>query len=129
MNLVVRKQATKPIPQRISKLPDVDHHLMTDVKMLRQVSATTLQEACRQGSMGAVHEARLYFEDYGFELKDIQQPVHFWWGNEDNTVIRLHAEAVEQQVPKHIMHYKQNEGHFSIYIHCMQEVLQTIADS
>ncbi len=127
MKLVAGKAPAKPIPQRISKMPDTDHKLMADVKKLKQLSATTLQEACRQGSRGAVYEARLYFKDYGFELKGICQPVHFWWGNKDNVVIRLHPEAVEQQVPNHVMHYKQNEGHLSIYIHCIEEVLKTIS--
>ncbi len=99
------------------------------MEKLKQLSAATLQEACRQGSRGAVYEAQLYFKDYGFDLKDISQPVHFWWGSEDNTVIRLHVEAVEQQVPNHVMHYKQNEGHLSIYIHYIDEVLQTIANT
>ncbi len=129
MNFVARKKPSTPIPKIISKLPASDHRLMTDVKRLRQVSATTLQEACRQGSKGAVYEAQLYFKDYVYNLKDLLQPVHFWWGNEDNVVIRLHPEAVEQDVQNHIMHYKQNEGHFSIYIHCIEEVLQTIANT
>lgn len=128
MNFLSGKEPTKPIPQRISKLPDSDHQLLSDVKKLKQVSTATLQEACRQGSRGAVYEAQLYFKDYNFELKDISQPVHFWWGNEDNTVIRLHAEAIEQQAPNPVMHYKQNEGHFSIYVHFIDETLQTIAD-
>jgi pimeloyl-ACP methyl ester carboxylesterase len=127
MKLVARKAPTKPIPRMISRMPDVDHKLLADVTKLKQVSATTLQEACRQGSKGALYEAQLYFRDYGFKLGDIYQPVHVWWGNEDNVVIRLHPEAVEQQVPIHVMHYKQNEGHLSIYINCIEEVLQTIA--
>lgn len=129
MKLVAAKAPTKPIPQVISKLPDADHKLMADVEKLKLVSATTLREACWQGSRGAVYEAQLYFKDYGFDLKEIYQPVHFWWGNEDNVVIRLHAEAVEQQVPNHVMHYKQNEGHLSIYINCIEEVLQTITNT
>lgn len=129
MKLVAGKEPKKPIPQIISKMPDVDHKLLADVERLKVVSATTLQEACRQGSRGAVYEAGLYFKDYGFDLKEIYQPVHFWWGNEDNVVIRLHPEAVEQQVPNHLVHYKQNEGHLSIYINHMEEVLQTIANT
>lgn len=128
MNLISRRQPSRPIPKIISKLPASDHSLMTDVKRLRHLSATTLQEGCRQGSKGAVYEAQLYFKNFGYSLKDIQQPIHFWWGNADNVVIRLHAEAVEQQAPNPIMHYKQNEGHVSIYIHCIEEVLQTIAN-
>ena len=129
MQWAAGKKPTKPIPQIISKLSDADHNLMKDVEKLKQVAAATLQEACRQGSSGAVYEARLYFKDYGFDLKNISQQVHFWWGSEDNVVIRLNAEAVEQEVPNRVMHYKQNEGHLSIYINCIEEVLQTIAET
>ncbi len=33
------------------------------------------------------------------------------------------------EVPNGILHYKENEGHLSIYIKCFQEVLETIAQS
>jgi hypothetical protein len=42
------------------------------------------------------------------------------------TVIRLHAEAIEQQAPNAIMHYREGEGHLSIYIKCMHEILQSV---
>lgn len=129
MGLVARREPSKPLPRILSKLPKSDHSLLTEAKRLKKVFTTTLQEACREGSKGAVYEAQLYFRNYGYNLKDIVQPVHYWWGDEDNVVIRLHPEAVEQQVPRHIMHYKQNEGHFSIYIDYIEEVLQTISGS
>jgi len=127
LNIVTRQKHIKPIPRIISRLPESDHSLMTEVKRLQQISTTTLQEACRQGSKGAVYEAALYFKNYGYILKNIEQPVHFWWGNEDNVVVEAHAKAIEQQVQNAFMHYKQNEGHLSIYIHCIEEVLQTIS--
>lgn len=80
LKVAAGKKPTKPIPKIISKLPASDHSLISDVNRLRQVSATTLQEACRQGSKGAVYEARLYFKKYGYDLRDIRQPVHFCWG-------------------------------------------------
>lgn len=129
MNVFVKKGANLPVSQRISGLPDVDHTLMTDPGKRKQLLAATLQEACRQGSKGAVYEAGLYFNDLGYRLREIRQPVHFWWGTEDNAVIRLHAEAAEQQVPNAVMHYKKGEGHLSIYVNCLQEAIKIIAST
>ena len=87
----------------------------------------TLNEACRYGSKGLVQEAAGYFNDTGYRLNEIVQPVHYWWGLKDKTVSRIHADSVEKQVPNAIMHYKENEGHVSIFINCIEEVLETIA--
>jgi pimeloyl-ACP methyl ester carboxylesterase len=76
-----------------------------------------------------VHEAAIYFNDTGYKLTEIKQPVHYWWGTKDNTVTKVHAEAIEQQVPNSVLHYKQNEGHLSVYINYFEEVLQTISDN
>jgi pimeloyl-ACP methyl ester carboxylesterase len=126
MNIALKKSPRKGIPQIISGLANVDHDLLSDVSKLRWFAATTAMEAVRNGSKGAVYEASLYFKDLGYKLNDITQPVHYWWGNEDKAVIKLHPEAVEQQAKNAVMHYKQHEGHLSIYINCFQEVLQTI---
>ena len=127
MNLTIKKGAKKPFPQKVSGLPDVDHTLLADPNKFKTLSATTLQEACRQGSKGAVYEAQLYFKDLGYRLNEIRQPLHVWWGTSDNAVIRLHAEAIEKQVPNAVMHYKKDEGHLSIYINYFEEALKTIA--
>ena len=74
-----------------------------------------------------VQEARLYFADAGYDLSRILQPVHYWWGSVDNVVIQSHPKAVEENVPNAVMHYKKNEGHLSIYVNWMKEVVQTIA--
>jgi hypothetical protein len=40
--------------------------------------------------------------------------------------VQLHADAIEQQVPNAIMHYREGEGHLSLYIKAFEEILQTI---
>ncbi|HEX8331679.1 MAG TPA: alpha/beta hydrolase [Segetibacter sp.] len=127
MNFVAKKEAHRPIPKWLSQLPDVDHDLLNQKAAINQVAKVTLSEACRFGSRGIVHEAASYFKETGYVLNQIVQPVHFWWGTKDNTVTRIHAEAVERQVPDSIMHYKENEGHLSIYVNYFEEVLETIA--
>jgi pimeloyl-ACP methyl ester carboxylesterase len=127
MNLVGKKEAHKPIPKWLSQLPDVDHKLLHSKATINHLAKVTLNEACRCDSRGIVYEAALYFKETGYVLHEIVQPVHFWWGTKDNTVTRIHAEAVEKEVPKAVMHYKENEGHLSIYVNYFEEVLKTIA--
>jgi pimeloyl-ACP methyl ester carboxylesterase len=127
LNRISRSTARYSLPQWISGLPDVDHQLMKDPENLELISRTTLKEACRQGAKGAVKDASLYFHDFGFDLNAIQQVVHFWWGTRDNAVIQAHAEAVEKQVANSVLHYKDGEGHLSVYVRYFTEAISLIS--
>jgi len=102
---------------------------MKNIQQIKAIATNTVQEACIQGSAGAVYEAAMYFKPFGFNVAEIMQPVHFWYGLEDNTVTKVHADFVEKVVPKSVMHYKPHEGHLSIYIKYFEEVLQTIQNN
>ncbi|MEI6947927.1 alpha/beta hydrolase [Paraflavisolibacter sp. H34] len=127
LRLACRHQQGLSVPRRLVGLPPVDYDLIRDRQRFRKFSALTLREACSQGARGAVYEAALYFRELGFELSDIVQPVHYWWGTEDCSVIRAHAAAAEQQIFDCTMHYKEGEGHFSLYLRYFREVLDAIA--
>ncbi|MDB5191753.1 MAG: hypothetical protein JWQ96_1316 [Segetibacter sp.] len=124
-----RKEAKRGIPRFVSQLPDVDHNLMHTQDQLRTISKHTLVEACRNGSKGPVHEAALYYNDLNYKLEEITQVVHFWWGYEDNVVTNVHAKAIEKKVLNHVMHYKPGEGHLSIYVNYMEDILATVVNS
>lgn len=127
MNLVMKNEVKRTIPKMLTGLPHVDYNFLSNVENFKHVAEVTSKESCRVGSKGAVYEAGLYFKKFGFRLSDIQPPVHFWWGSQDKAVIREHPVAVEKEVKNRVMHYKQNEGHLSIYINYIEEVLSTIA--
>ncbi|MBD0288901.1 MAG: alpha/beta hydrolase, partial [Flavisolibacter sp.] len=127
LNLVRSHEPKKPFSQKGADLPGVDYALMRDVPKLKKLMAVTLQEAVRKGSKGAVHEAALYAKPFHFSLSSITVPVHFWWGTEDRAVVYPHAKALEEQVTDVIPHYKSGEGHLSIYINYLNEILQTLA--
>lgn len=126
MNVGRKMNKSKSLPQWLTGLPDADYRLTEDPAHFKTLTTLTFREACRVSAKGAVHEARLYFNDFGFRLSDIQQPVHYWWGTEETTIHRLHAETVEQQVKNHVLHYKEGEGHLSLYIYFFTEALQMI---
>lgn len=125
-NFVLKREIKRTPPQILTGLPDVDYDLLADNTTFRHFVELTLKESNRQGSRGIVHEANLYFQNFGFRLIDIQQPVHFWWGFQDKAVIHEHAEAIEKEVRNGILHYKQNEGHLSIFVKYLEEVFKTI---
>lgn len=127
MNILRKQKTTKAPPQWITGLPYVDYAYFRGPRQLQVLSTLTMKEACQNGAQGPVYEARSYFNDFGFTLSAIQQPIHYWWGLEDMTVIRLHAEAVEQQAPNAILHYREREGHLSLYVNCFEEVLQQLS--
>lgn len=125
----LKKHTTnRPISQKLTGMPDGDYELLKDPPTFQKLSELTLKEACAQSSQGAVQEAAMYFRDFGFELSNISQPVHFWWGTEDRAVIRQHVEGLEKEIAQLVTHYKEGEAHLSIYVHCMEEVLRTIAE-
>lgn len=129
LNYLAKKEIIKSFPQFIAGVPDVDYSYMEDPRLLRQAASISLQEACRYGSTGAVKEAASYFEDFGYSLASISQLVHYWWGSADVEVINRHPQAIEQEVPHHKIYYKEGEGHVSIYVRYIKEVLETIAGS
>lgn len=127
LNFFKKMEPKKPVPRKLTGLPDVDWKYLKNPAHLNGLTRLTIKEASRNGAKGALHEARLYYDHFGFALSAIQQPVHYWWGTADNTVIHLHAEALEKEAPGARMHYKQGEGHLSIYLRYFEEVLKTIS--
>jgi pimeloyl-ACP methyl ester carboxylesterase len=129
MNRAGKKTVRKPFPKFLSGLPSVDYKLLADAKKIKHFTRVTLHEACRQGSRGLVYEAALYFKSTGYHLANITQPIHFWWGNLDRSIIVAHPHALEKLAQEAVIHYKENEGHLSIYLNCIEEVLRTIEKS
>jgi pimeloyl-ACP methyl ester carboxylesterase len=129
MNLLKHKTVRSTVPQWVSGLPYVDYELIKNPAHFADLARVSLKEAAKQGARGPLHEARSYYHPFGFSLAAIQQPVHYWWGLQDMSVIRLHAEAIEAEVPNAIMHYRKGEGHLSLYVHYFRNVLQTLASS
>ncbi len=126
LNAVRHSRSKNSVPQWITGLPDADYHFLKEPEGLRQLLRHTVREACRKGTKGAIHEARLYYKPLGFDIADIQQPVHYWWGTLDNTVIHLHAKAVEEGIKNSVLHYKRGEAHLSLWVHYFTEVLDTV---
>ena len=127
LKVVSNKPADKPMPKWLSGMPEVDYNCLNNPEVIKHFSIVTICESCINGSRGPVQEAALYFNPADYNIAQIQQPIHYWWGTADNVVPIVHPKAIEENAPNATMHYKEKEGHLSIYIHYFEEVLETIA--
>lgn len=127
LEVVKHAKLNSPISQKLYDLATADYVYLKDVDKLKAFLDVTVREALQPGTDGAVQEAALYFAPYGFRLQQMETPVHFWWGTDDNTVTYIHAKSMERMLPHVFPHYKTNEGHVSIYIKYIHEVLEAIS--
>lgn len=72
---------------------------------------------------GVFHDARIYAEPWGFELKDIHVRTSFWHGREDRNFDWHLAEEMAAAVPGARFKVFEGEGHYSLIAHHHREVL------
>ncbi len=127
MWLLSKKKVRRAVPQWVTGLPYADYKLIGEPELLDRLSQYSMKESVKNGAKGAVYEAKGYYRPLGFSLAGIRIPVHYWWGKLDMSVISLHAEAVEQLVPGSVMHYREGEGHLSLYVNGFADVMEVIS--
>jgi pimeloyl-ACP methyl ester carboxylesterase len=74
-------------------------------------------------SDGVFHDARIYAEPWGFDLREIRVPTSFWHGREDRNFHWQLAEEMAAAVPESRIRIFDNEGHYSLIIRHHREVL------
>lgn len=94
--------------------------------LVRKTLLSSLQEAFRQGGAGPAWDLYLYTNPWDFAIKDIDVETFIWHGMKDGSVPlqmgQKHATLIANA------HFKvfENEGHFSLPIKHMKEILTAI---
>lgn len=69
-------------------------------------------ECFAQGSSGLVHDARVLYEAWPFDVAAITRPVHLWQGTDDRLVPAAINRALKERMPSAVWHEVQGAGHF-----------------
>jgi pimeloyl-ACP methyl ester carboxylesterase len=87
----------------------------------------SIAEALHQGPEAAVNEYWLFSkkENWGFELGDINVPVHIWQGEEDRNTFPIHAQALAELMPQAELHLLPGIGHPVMATH-FDEILDSL---
>jgi pimeloyl-ACP methyl ester carboxylesterase len=91
-----------------------------------QTLIDSLQEAFRSGIAGVHHEASLYARPWRFRLQDINAEVHLWHGDLDRNVPVSVGRYVADAIPKCHAKFIENEGHMSLPINYVREILSVL---
>jgi pimeloyl-ACP methyl ester carboxylesterase len=113
--------------------------LLLKMLLLRPCDATSLRDdaafeaifesqrrAWRGSAEGVLIDARIYAEPWGFAMEDVRVPVRLWHGTEDRAFAVRLAEEIANRFPNCKARFIQDEGHYSLPIRHMREILQDL---
>lgn len=72
------------------------------------------QEAFRQGSRGAAHEAAICFGVWDFDIAEVAVPTYIWLGEDDIFVSNKMGYHLKDKIPGAELHLLPDKGHFNI---------------
>jgi pimeloyl-ACP methyl ester carboxylesterase len=94
--------------------PEIHANLVADAATFNYVTLRT-----------SIQDMAICIRDWGFELQDIEMPVHLWHGELDLNVPVAHAHAQGAAIPSATLHLCAGEGHWLLVDH-MAEILSAI---
>ena len=118
----VRRNPEAMLGRMIVALPQPDKAVLArpEVKITMK---DNFVEAFRSGSRGATCELLLHTRPWGFLLKDIATRVDLWHGEQDASVPATMGKYLARTIPNCRAIFYPGEGHFSLVINHMEEIL------
>jgi pimeloyl-ACP methyl ester carboxylesterase len=84
------------------------------------------RRAWRGSVEGVLIDAQIYAQPWGFAIEDVRVPVRLWHGIEDRAFAVRLAEEIANRFPNCKARFIQGEGHYSLPIRHMPEILQDL---
>ncbi|HEY2711715.1 MAG TPA: alpha/beta hydrolase [Chthoniobacterales bacterium] len=99
-----------------------------DANVLRDIAAfeacfESQRQAWRASADGLMVDAEIYAQPWGFPLEEIHVPVRLWHGKKDRSFHWSLADSLGKRLPKCTPRMVEGEGHYSLPIRHMHEIL------
>jgi pimeloyl-ACP methyl ester carboxylesterase len=127
MDVGVRKAPERVIANSLDMLPEPDKIVLDDPE-LSKVYIDCIQESFRSGTSGVNYEAGMYTRPWGYQLRDIEAPIHIWHGELDRNVPISVGRYYSENVPKCEATFFDNEGHLSIFRNHTVQILSVLLE-
>lgn len=84
------------------------------------------RRAWRGSAEGVMIDAQIYAQPWGFAVEDVQVPVRLWHGMEDRAFAVVLAREIARRFPDCKARFVPNEGHYSLPIRHMHDILEDL---
>ena len=84
------------------------------------------RRAWRGSAEGVMIDAQIYAQPWGFAIEDVHVPVRLWHGKEDRAFAVRLAEEISKRLPNCKARFIPDEGHYSLPIRHMREILEDL---
>ncbi len=127
---VVRPLLSVKLPLRfrpllLKLLQPCDANVMRDVAAF-EACFESQRQAWRASADGLMIDAEIYARPWGFALESIRVPVRLWHGLKDRSFHWSLAQSLGERLPVCRAHLVENEGHYSLPIRHMREILDDL---
>jgi pimeloyl-ACP methyl ester carboxylesterase len=105
--------------------PEPDRTLLKQPE-IRNAFAACFQEACREGSRGAVTDLGLIARPWGFDLRDVRVPTYLWHGERDRNVPVAHGRYLASAILNCTATFYPDDAHLSVPLTHQRELLDAL---
>ena len=84
------------------------------------------RRAWRGSTEGVMVDAQIYAQPWGFAMEDVRVPVRLWHGKEDRAFSVRLAQDIANCLPNCRARFIENEGHYSLPIRHIREILEDL---
>ncbi len=127
LSFITRKLPEKQVlKQMLAPLPPSDVAILTERPQIRAALLNNLRVKHPTAARAAAQDFQLFAQPWGFDLGEIEMPVHIWQGDADVNVPAAHARRYEREIPKTTTHYTTDDGHLLMYDYA-EDILNTVA--
>ena len=113
-------------PLLLKLLQPCDANVMRDIAAF-EACFESQRQAWRASADGLMVDAEIYAQPWGFPLEEIQVPVRLWHGKEDRSFHWQLARSLGERLPQGVEHLVEAEGHYSLPIRHMDEILADLS--
>jgi pimeloyl-ACP methyl ester carboxylesterase len=112
----------RPLVLKLLKLQPCDASSLED-SVAFEACFESQRRAWRASIKGLTVDAEIFAASWGFRLEDVDVPVHLWHGTKDRAFSVQIAEVVARRLPNCTVRYVEDEGHYSLPIRHVREIL------
>jgi len=112
----------RPLVLKLLKLQPCDVQSLQDSAAF-EACFESQRRAWRASAKGIVADAEIFALPWGFRLEDVDVPVRLWHGTKDRAFSVQIAQAVARRLPNCTARYVEDEGHYSLPIRRVREIL------